>query len=61
MAITYKEIINIKELLNLYLSIPDYQRPYKWSRKSINQLFNDILDARVQGVVILDEHITKKL
>lgn len=28
------------------LSIPEYQRPYKWTAKNANQLLDDILDAR---------------
>lgn len=38
------EIINIKELFQTTnLSIPVYQRPYKWSTKNVNQLIDDIL------------------
>lgn len=44
MALCELQIINIRELLsnNLNLIIPDYQRPYKWSVNSVNNLFNDI-------------------
>lgn len=39
-----KDIISIKELLEIpNLQIPDYQRPYKWKAKNINQLIDDIL------------------
>ena len=39
-----KDIINIKDLLGIpNLKIPDYQRPYKWKIKNVNQLIDDIL------------------
>ena len=42
--IVEKDIISIKELLEMKnLKIPDYQRPYKWKVKNINQLIDDIL------------------
>ncbi len=38
------EIITIKQLLtNGELQIPNYQRPYKWTTKNVNQLLDDIL------------------
>ena len=38
------KIINVKELLMLdNLTIPEYQRPYKWIVKNVNQLIDDIL------------------
>lgn len=38
-----KKIISIRELLaDSSLTIPQYQRPYKWTGKNINQLFSDI-------------------
>jgi len=38
-----KKIISIRELLaDPSLTIPQYQRPYKWTGKNINQLFSDI-------------------
>lgn len=38
-----KEIISVWKLLaNSSLTIPQYQRPYKWTGKNINQLFSDI-------------------
>ena len=38
-----KSIISVKELLSdSTLKIPQYQRPYKWTIKNINQLFADI-------------------
>lgn len=39
-----KGIITIKELLEIKnLEIPNYQRPYKWKIKNVNQLIDDIL------------------
>ena len=40
---TTKKIISVRELLaDSSLTIPQYQRPYKWTGKNINQLFSDI-------------------
>ena len=37
-------IISIKELVQEgKLCIPNYQRPYKWSIKNVNQLIDDVL------------------
>ncbi len=36
------EIMSIKNLLSKELNIPNYQRPYKWTRKNISDLFCDI-------------------
>lgn len=39
-----KGIITIKELLEINnLEIPNYQRPYNWKIKNVNQLIDDIL------------------
>ena len=35
-------IVNISEILEKKLKIPDYQRPYTWSTKSALALFNDV-------------------
>jgi uncharacterized protein with ParB-like and HNH nuclease domain len=38
-----KNIINVSQLLQLpNLTIPTYQRPYKWTVRNINQLFQDL-------------------
>ena len=39
------KIISLKEALKLNLSIPNYQRPYRWSTQSASLLFNDIYSA----------------
>lgn len=31
------------------LTIPEYQRPYKWTAKNVNQLFDDIATARSEN------------
>lgn len=37
-------IITVKDLLNnTQLRIPDYQRPYKWTSRNVNQLVDDVL------------------
>lgn len=42
-----KEIISVRELLaDSSLTIPQYQRPYKWTSKNINQLFSDVATHR---------------
>ncbi|WP_353098010.1 DUF262 domain-containing protein [Empedobacter brevis] len=35
--------LSIQKLFELNLDIPDYQRPYKWKDKNINQLIDDII------------------
>jgi len=40
------KIIKIKDLLKKDLKIPEYQRPYKWTLKNINQLIDDILNFK---------------
>lgn len=38
-----KDILTVSHLLQLNgLSIPAYQRPYKWTGRNTNQLFQDI-------------------
>ena len=37
-----KNPISVNELLNMELKIPEYQRPYKWTRKNVADLLNDI-------------------
>lgn len=37
------QVINIKDIPFADLEIPEYQRPYKWGVKNVNQLINDLL------------------
>jgi len=40
-------IITVKELLQINnLQIPNYQRPYKWTEKNVNQLIDDIMNHK---------------
>lgn len=43
-------IVTVKELLNLNLKVPGYQRPYNWSTNSTNTLFTDTYEAYKQGI-----------
>ncbi len=36
------EVVSLKELLEMNLHIPSYQRPYKWKARSVNLLINDL-------------------
>lgn len=38
-------IVSVEELLNMKLKIPNYQRPYTWTRKNVSDLLNDIEEA----------------
>lgn len=42
-------VISLKTLYEQSLSIPDYQRPYKWTEKHVRTLFDD-LDYFVAGI-----------
>lgn len=39
----------ISNLLKLDIHIPNYQRPYVWTQKNVDQLLNDINNARING------------
>ncbi len=62
------KILTVKELLSdKSLSIPLYQRPYKWTEKNVNQLFNDIVthknksSYRLGTIVFHDEEGKKNI
>lgn len=40
--VNMSEILSVEKLLGMPLYIPDYQRPYKWTRKNVADLFGDI-------------------
>src|SRR5690625_13405 len=44
------KITNLQELLGLTLTLPVYQRPYRWSVKSTNTLFLDTYNAFQDGI-----------
>lgn len=57
------EIVSVGELLGKRLSIPHYQRPYRWEEKNVGQLLADIRDSWIEnkskyriGSVILHEN-----
>lgn len=55
------EVMCIKELPFGNFEIPDFQRPYKWSPKNVNQLINDLLTFRDKkeyrlGTLVLHEN-----
>ena len=53
------KILKIDDVFKLNLSIPDYQRPYKWTVKNVQQLIDDLLthfrDSKVYriGTIVL--------
>ena len=44
------KITKLKDLLNINLALPSYQRPYSWSDKSTNTLFIDTYEAFKDGI-----------
>ncbi|WP_346208252.1 DUF262 domain-containing protein [Caldifermentibacillus hisashii] len=44
------KVTNMEELLGMKLSLPSYQRPYRWSVKSTNTLFLDTYHAYQEGI-----------
>ncbi|HOK39364.1 MAG: DUF262 domain-containing protein [Bacteroidales bacterium] len=57
------EIISVRELLQNMenIAIPNYQRPYKWTTKNVNQLIDDILIHKEKseyrlGTLVLHNH-----
>lgn len=44
------KITKLKDLLNINLALPSYQRPYSWSVKSSNTLFIDTHEAFKNGI-----------
>jgi hypothetical protein len=59
-------IISVHELLsNSSLRIPQYQRPYKWTGRNINQLFSDVAVHKDKssyrlGTIVFHEHDGRK-
>ena len=55
-------IISVRELLlDWTLAIPQYQRPYKWTGRNINQLFSDVATHKDKssyrlGTIVFHEH-----
>ena len=40
------EIIKLGDVYRLNLKIPEYQRPYKWTEKNVNNLIDDIISNK---------------
>lgn len=60
MAIVSNQAQTISTLLSGTLTIPNYQRPYKWQPKNVNQLIDDIFNHRTKpcyrlGTVVLHQ------
>lgn len=60
MAIDFNQPQTISQLLNQKLTIPEYQRAYKWQPKHVNQLIDDIFNHRTKpcyrlGTVVLHQ------
>lgn len=57
------EVVTVAELMSMRLSVPDYQRPYKWTVRNADQLLRDIWRFRDSGayrlgtVILHDEDI----
>ena len=49
MSIEKAEILKIDDIFKLNLSIPNYQRPYKWTIKNVQQLIDDLLQNFREG------------
>ena len=49
MSIGKAEILKIDDIFKLDLSIPNYQRPYKWTIKNVQQLIDDLLQNFREG------------
>jgi hypothetical protein len=65
-AIISKNIITVKQLLELSLIIPPYQRPYKWQAHNVNQLIEDVMLHRNKsryrlGTVVLHQETASEL
>ena len=44
MSVLDKSVLTLQQVMELELSIPNYQRPYKWTIKNVSQLIEDILE-----------------
>ncbi|RVU30538.1 DUF262 domain-containing protein [Neptunomonas marina] len=57
------EILSVKSLFSRALTIPEYQRPYKWQEQHVNQLLDDLIYHQNKntyrlGTVVLHQHST---
>lgn len=64
-----QEIIKLNELVGKNLTIPIYQRPYKWTEKNVIQLLEDIFefvivknkDYRIGNIILHSESVTNNV
>jgi hypothetical protein len=64
MTIINKDVVSVKNILSRPLSIPEYQRPYKWAASHVNQLLDDVIKHKHKksyrlGTVVLHKDISK--
>ena len=65
MAIISKQVLTVAKVLSQPLAIPNYQRPYKWRAKHVNQLLDDVIHHQVKscyrlGTVVLYQEPNEK-
>lgn len=57
------DVISVKDLIKIpNLRIPDYQRPYKWTEKNVNQLIDDIIENQEKsayriGTIVIHNNV----
>jgi uncharacterized protein with ParB-like and HNH nuclease domain len=66
MSIISSQIVSVSSLLQINLSIPPYQRPYKWTVKNVRQLIDDISRFKIQrayriGTIIVYKEKDKEI
>lgn len=44
-SVGFAKVVSLKELLEMNLHIPCYQRAYKWTTRSVNLLINDLKEV----------------
>lgn len=49
MAIISQQVLSVADVLKEQLVIPEFQRPYKWRAKHVNQLLDDIINHQVKS------------
>jgi hypothetical protein len=49
MAIISQQVLSVADVLKEQLVIPEFQRPYKWRAKHVNQLLDDIINHQIKS------------
>ena len=52
MSIISREVLSVSKVLSQELVNPDYQRPYKWRAKHVNQLLETLSTIRLNPVTV---------